>query len=120
MEDFWYPYPRSLIPSHLVNLVLKSSVGFFRLNSAYIQRDFSCKSVIDEYFSQGHAELVPVEDLDKPGFYMPVHSVTKDSNTTTKIRVVFDASMKTSSGISLNDTLCTGPTVHSSLLDGIM
>ncbi len=45
------------------------------------------KSVIDEYFTQGHAELVPVEDLDKPVqsvFYMPVYSVTKDSSTTTK------------------------------------
>lgn len=44
-----------------------------------------------------------------------MHTVRKDSSTTTKIRVVFDASMKTASGVSLNDTLMVGPTVHPSL-----
>ena len=39
---------------------------------------------------------------------------------TTKIRAVFDASAKRSTGISLNDTLLVGPTVHSSLIDVLM
>lgn len=40
----------------------------------------------------------------------------KDTSSTTKIRAVFDASAKTSSGTSLNDTLLVG-TVHSLLID---
>ena len=44
----------------------------------------------------------------------------KESSTTTKIRAVFDTSVKTTTGISLNDTLLVGPTVHSSLIDVLL
>ena len=77
-------------------------------------------AVMNEYFELGHAELVPQEDLNKPPnevFYLLMHAVHKESSTTTKIRAVFDASMKTTSGVSLNDTLMVGPTVHHSLVD---
>ena len=47
--------------------------------------------------------------------YMPMHSVINESSTTTKLRVVFDASAKSSTGISLNDTLQVGPTICPSL-----
>ena len=70
-----------------------------------------------------HAEIVPTEDLEKSRehvFYLPVHAVIKDSSTTTKMRAVFDASAKTSSGYSLNDQLMVGPTVHSSLIDVLL
>ena len=79
--------------------------------------------VIDEYFTQEHAELVPSKDLDKPCeevFYLPMHAVTKESSTTTQLRVVFDASAKTGSGVSLNDQLLVGPTVHAPLLDVLL
>ena len=46
-----------------------------------------------------------------------MHAVRKDSSTTTKIRVVFDASAKSTSGSSLNDQFLVGPTVHASLID---
>ena len=65
-------------------------------------------------------ELVPASELRKPKeetYYMPMHAVRKESSTTTKLRVVFDASAKTASGASLNDQLLVGPTVHSSLID---
>ena len=38
--------------------------------------------------------------------------VVKPSSTTTKIRVVFDASSKSTSGISLNNILKVGPTIY--------
>ena len=69
---------------------------------------------------KNHAELVPTDDLEKPAsevFYLPMHPVFKETSTTTKVRPVFDASAPSSSGVSLNDLLLVGPTVHSSLVD---
>ena len=54
-------------------------------------------TVMQEYFDLGHAEPVPVEDLSRDPskvFYLPMHAAYKDSSTTTKVRVVFDASAK--------------------------
>lgn len=79
--------------------------------------------VVTEYFSLGHAELVPSEDLHKPPkdvFYLPIHAVVKASSTTTKLRAVFDASAKSSTGVSLNDHLLVGPTVHAPLVDVLL
>jgi len=39
----------------------------------------------------------------------------KESSTTTKLRMVFDASAKTTSGLSLNDLLLPGPSLYPSL-----
>ena len=81
------------------------------------------EAVMDEYFEKGHAEEVPEADLKKPPqnvFYLPIHSVRKESSTITKVRAVFDASAKTSTGVSLNDTLLVGPTIHSSLVDVLL
>ena len=61
-------------------------------------------AVMQEYIDLGHAEVVPITDLGKPTeltFYLPMHAVYKSSSSTTKIRAVFDASAKSSSGTSL-------------------
>ena len=79
--------------------------------------------VIREYFELNHAEPVPVEELDKrctEVYYFPMHAVRKETSSTSKVRVVFDASAKTTSGTSLNDHLLVGPTVHSSLVDVLL
>ena len=57
-------------------------------------------------------EDATVEDFRKPetdSYYLPMHGVVKEASTTTKLRVVFDASAKTSSGVSVNDKLLPGP-----------
>ena len=79
--------------------------------------------VMQEYLDLGHAEPVPSDDLDKDPatvFYLPMQVVYKSSSSTTKVRAVFDASAKSASGVSLNDTLLVGPTVHSSLIDVLL
>ncbi|XP_058816945.1 uncharacterized protein LOC131680243 [Topomyia yanbarensis] len=53
-------------------------------------------------------------------YYLPHHAVLKPDSTTTKLRVVFDASCKTSTGVSLNDALMVGPVVQDDLLDIIL
>ena len=79
--------------------------------------------MIEEYFEMDHAELIPPTDLDRPReevFYLPMHVVVKESSSTTKIRAVFDAWPKSSSGVSSNDQLLVGPTVHSTLMDVLL
>ena len=78
---------------------------------------------MNEYFEKEHAEQVSLDDLEKPSqdvFYLSSHAVKKESSTTTKIRAVFDASAKSSTGVSLNDTLLVGPTIHPPLLDVLL
>lgn len=59
---------------------------------------------INEYLSLGHMRRMDVPPSENsPSFYLPHHCVYKDSDQGSKIRVVFDASCKSSSGLSLND-----------------
>ena len=81
------------------------------------------EAVVQEYLDLGHAEDVPSEDLDKATtevFYLPIHVVYKSTSTATKVRAVFDASAKSSSGVSLNATVLVGPTVHPPLIDVLL
>ena len=66
-----------------------------------------------EYLPLHHAEEVeaPVESC----FYLPMHGVIKETSTTTKLRVVFDASARSQSGMSLSDTLLPGPSLYPKL-----
>ena len=78
---------------------------------------------MQEYLDLGHAEMVPIAAIERPPdnvFYLPMHAVYKASSTTTKVRAVFDASAKSSTGVSLNDTLLVGPTVHPPLIDVLL
>ena len=71
---------------------------------------------MQSYLTLKHAELVPAsEPMPSRYYYLPMHCVFKQSSTSTKIRVVFDGSAVTSSGISLNNSLMVGPTLHPNL-----
>lgn len=71
---------------------------------------------IHEYLSLKHMRLVSDPDLEEEGScYLPHHCVFRAFGQSSKIRVVFDASSKTSTGISLNDVLLTGPVVQQDL-----
>ncbi|XP_065222295.1 uncharacterized protein LOC135846875 [Planococcus citri] len=69
-------------------------------------RDF-----MKEYENMGHmTKLDPSSAIlnDSNNYVIPHHMVTKTSSTTTKYRVVFNASCKDESGTSLNDHLLSG------------
>ena len=74
------------------------------------------QEVVQSYMDLGHAELIPSAELHQDTvYYLPMHSVTKQSSTSTKLRVVFDGSAATTSGVSLNQSLMIGPTLHPTL-----
>ncbi|XP_033221053.1 uncharacterized protein LOC117175454 [Belonocnema kinseyi] len=70
---------------------------------------------LEEYETLNHMSLIKNSNSAELGFYLPHHAVVKSDSLTTKIRVVFDGSAKTSSGISLNDSLMVGPTIQDDL-----
>ena len=73
---------------------------------------------VKEFIDLGHLEKVPTKELENPRhFYLPHHCVLKEGSSTTKLRVVFDASAKTSSGLSLNDCLLVGPKIQEDLFN---
>ncbi|KAH8344540.1 hypothetical protein KR059_000207, partial [Drosophila kikkawai] len=67
-----------------------------------------------EYLNLGHMSRLPTPP---PGqhYYIPHQCVLRPDSSTTKLRVVFDASSKTSTSISLNETLMVGATIQREL-----
>lgn len=79
------------------------------------------KAFIDEYNNLGHMQRThEYEESTVKRFYLPHHAVLCEDSPTTKLRVVFDASCKTSAGPSLNDALMVGPTVQEDIRSIIM
>lgn len=79
------------------------------------------KDFLDEYERLGHMTEITddVANLD-PCYFMPHHGVLKESSSTTKLRVVFNASSPSSTGISLNQLQMTGPIIQDDLISIII
>lgn len=73
------------------------------------------KAVMAEYIESNHMIKCSHSNEIEESYFLPHHAVIKESSSTTKTRVVFDASAKTSSGESLNDQLLVGPTIQQDL-----
>ena len=72
---------------------------------------------INQYFNDGHARLLTVEDEQASKIhYLPHHPVFRKEKSTTKCRAVFDAATKTPEGVSLNDCLLPGPALQPDLV----
>ncbi|GFY24410.1 DUF1758 domain-containing protein [Trichonephila clavipes] len=59
-----------------------------------------------EYQNLGHMTPLAL-DVKSPHYFLPHHGVINDNSSTTKLRVVFDGSFKSTNGNSLNDILLT-------------
>lgn len=71
-----------------------------------------------DYLALGHMERIPDSETNvspERRFYLPHHGVMRQDSVTTKLRVVFDGSCQSSSGVSLNDKLLIGPNVTEEL-----
>jgi hypothetical protein len=90
----------------------------FRKDPA-LKRDYM--EFIEEYIRLNHMKLVPPTQMNvNERVFLPHHAVTKETSTTTKLRVVFDASAKTTTGVSLNDAVMVGPKLQNDLFDIII
>ncbi|CAI6350178.1 unnamed protein product [Macrosiphum euphorbiae] len=73
-------------------------------------------AAMQDYLDSGHMTKVPQAQCGvEPVYYTPHHAVIKLESTTTKVRVVYDASAVTTSGMSLNDNLYPGPKLQQDL-----
>jgi len=68
-----------------------------------------------EYEKLHHMVKVQNCESDPANFYLPHHFVVKEDSSSTKLRVVFDGSAKSSTGVSLNNTMMVGPTIQDDL-----
>jgi hypothetical protein len=73
-----------------------------------------------EYLRLGHMERVDPTDHRRSRYYMPHHAVVKNTSSTTKVRVVFNASAKTTSSLSLNDLMMIGPTIQQDIFSIVL
>ncbi|KAH9636009.1 hypothetical protein HF086_005861 [Spodoptera exigua] len=71
------------------------------------------KLFIQEYKTLGH--MIPASGNMQPDYYLPHHCVLRNDSTTTALRVVFNASAKTTTGTSLNDVMLKGPNLQQDL-----
>ena len=109
--------------NQLPSLVSSKALAMKRLASLHrrFQRDNSYEiaysNVIQEYVDLGHMTKINTDHLANHKYYLPHHGVIKESSDTTKLRVVFDGSASSNTGVSLNDTLLTGPKLQEDLFD---
>lgn len=83
--------------------------------NAVFARDY--KAFIQEYEEMGHmAQAEGSSTAKKLEYFLPHHGVVRPGAITTKLRVVFNASAKTSSKHSLNDLMEAGPNLQKDIL----
>lgn len=99
------------------SIVLKRLASLERKLNSNMTLKTQFTQAFEEYVKSNHVSIVenPIDD----GYYMPHHAVFKDTSDTTKIRVVFDASAKTSTDVSLNDVL-VDPTIQDTLFSHLI
>ncbi|XP_029178618.1 uncharacterized protein LOC114946335 [Nylanderia fulva] len=77
-------------------------------NQPAIKQEYA--EFMSEYAQLNHMKVIaPVDSVNSQVVYIPHHPVIRETSSTTRLRVVFDASCTTSNGTSLNSHMFTGP-----------
>lgn len=82
------------------------------------QPDYRAKYVefMSEYLNLGHMAVSNFDvESGEEHYFLPHHGVFKKSGDTEKIRIVFDGSVQTSTAVSLNDCLFSGPRLQNDI-----
>ncbi|XP_050324492.1 uncharacterized protein LOC126755810 [Bactrocera neohumeralis] len=124
-EDGKYDVSLPFRKDYPVNISLGSSLKIaysqFYRNEARLSRDKNLQKeynrVLNEYVELGHMVKIHTNQTadSSDNYYLPHHAVKKEESTSTKVRVVFNASQATSNGTSLNDILLPGPVLQADL-----
>ncbi|XP_055527048.1 uncharacterized protein LOC129719682 [Wyeomyia smithii] len=117
--------PRQSNFDHMIGESKTTALRRFRYLEKRLSRDPDMKSqyhlFTSEYLTLGHMRQVSTKKCEPEHvYYLPHHAVLKESSRTTKLRVVFDGSARTSTGYSLNDALKIGPIIQDELLTLIL
>jgi Pao retrotransposon peptidase/Family of unknown function (DUF5641)/Protein of unknown function (DUF1759)/Putative peptidase (DUF1758)/Integrase core domain/Integrase zinc binding domain/Reverse transcriptase (RNA-dependent DNA polymerase) len=78
------------------------------------------KNFINTYIQMDHARYVPLKlqnSLHENKYFIPHLCVIRENSVSTRLRVVFDASCPTTSGLSLNDITLKGYQIQPELFD---
>lgn len=83
------------------------------------------RKFMQQYADLGHMKIIgnvsSYKALESPShFFIPHHAVLKETSTSTKLRVVFDASRRSSNGLSLNEQMLPGPRLQDDLSSIVM
>ena len=69
-------------------------------------------NILQEYLDSDCLEKIPDGDTTANCYYIPHHAVVKPE----KVRIVYNASAKLNNGLTLNDTLLTGPKLQKDIV----
>jgi len=112
--------PRRENPSTELGTSRRGALQMLLSTERRLERETALKAnyaeFLSSYLSLGHMEPVPERERAAAAtYYMPHHAVFKKTDPGGKIRVVFNASFRTSTGVSLNDVLLPGPKLQADL-----
>ncbi|XP_057324631.1 uncharacterized protein LOC130667159 [Microplitis mediator] len=115
------PFKSSQQLGHSIHIAIKCLNRLIKNVSQKSEFNHLYKDFLTEYEAMGHMQKVPDSyQSSHITYYLPHHGVLREESTTTKLRVVFNGSSNTTSGISLNDTLHTGPKLQSDIFDVLL
>ena len=131
-KSFIKSVSRDVTGRYTVELPIKENVQLGSSSNIAMKRFFSLEhklerqpelykqyvSFMEQYESLGHMTRLPLgmrSNSTQQIYYIPHFAVERKQSSSTPVRVVFDASAKTSNGKSLNDFLRVGPTIQESL-----
>ncbi|KAG5875680.1 hypothetical protein JTB14_019456 [Gonioctena quinquepunctata] len=88
------------------------------INNRELYQQYS--QFMDEYLHLGHMKKVPFSKINQEKYYIPHQAEMREESTTTKLRVVFDESYKTTTDLNLNGMMYTGPRLQNDLTDTLL